>query len=86
MEQGNRWACKELGIRQRTLQRWRSDLTPNEDQRPLAERTIRKNKLTDKERETIIQMVNQPVYQSLPPSQLFRDLLMKESILHPDLA
>ena len=27
-------ACKELGISQRTLQRWRSDATPLEDQRP----------------------------------------------------
>lgn len=63
-------ACKELGISQRTLQRWRSDLTPNEDQRPLVERPVPKNKLSKEERQTIIETVNQPVYKSLPPSQI----------------
>lgn len=63
-------ACKELGISQRTLQRWRSALTPNEDQRPLVERPTPKNKLSKEERETIVQTVNQPAYKSLPPSQI----------------
>lgn len=63
-------ACKEIGISQRTLQRWRSDLTPLEDQRPLAERPTPKNKLSELEKETILQTVNQPEYKSLPPSQI----------------
>lgn len=63
-------ACKELGISQRTLQRWRSDLTPLEDQRPYADRPAPKNKLSDDEKEIIIQTVNQPEYKSLPPSQI----------------
>ena len=63
-------ACKELGISRRTLQRWRSNATPLEDQRPYAERTVPKNKLSEEERETIIQTMNQPEYKSLPPSQI----------------
>jgi putative transposase len=63
-------ACKEIGISQRTLQRWRSDLTPLEDQRPLAERPVPKNKLSEMEKETIVQTVNQPEFKSLPPSQI----------------
>lgn len=63
-------ACKELGISQRTLQRWRSEQTPFEDQRPVVKRPTPKNKLSDEERETIIQTVNQPEFKSLPPSQI----------------
>jgi putative transposase len=63
-------ACKELGISQRTLQRWRSDLTPPDDQRPIAKRPVPKNKLSEEERETIVKMVNQPEFKSLPPSQI----------------
>jgi putative transposase len=63
-------ACKELGISQRTLQRWKCDETPLEDQRPFAERPSPKNKLSEEERETIVQTVNQPKFKSLPPSQI----------------
>jgi putative transposase len=63
-------ACNELGISQRTLQRWESDATPLEDQRPHAERTVPKNKLSEEERDIIVQTVNQPEFKSLPPSQI----------------
>lgn len=63
-------ACNELGISQRTLQRWRSDTTPLDDQRPHVERPAPRNKLSDEEREAIVQTVNQPAYKSLPPSQI----------------
>lgn len=63
-------ACMELGISQRTLQRWRSELTPLEDQRPLAKRPAPKNKLTEEEKQAIISTVNQPEFRSLPPSQI----------------
>lgn len=63
-------ACEELGISQRTLQRWRSEATPLEDQRPIVERPIPKNKLSEDERATIVQTVNQPEFKSLPPSQI----------------
>ena len=63
-------ACEELGISRRTLQRWRNDLTPLEDQRPVVKRPIPQNKLSEDERETIVKTVNQPEYKSLPPSQI----------------
>ena len=63
-------ACKELDISQRTLQRWRSEATPLEDQRPLTKRPIPKNKLSVEEVQAVITVSNQPDFQSLPPSQI----------------
>ena len=63
-------ACKELGISRRTLQRWRSDATPLEDQRPSAVRPVPRNKLTEEETRKILSVANQPEFQSLPPSQI----------------
>lgn len=63
-------ACEEMGISLRTLQRWRSALTPLEDQRPSAQRPEPKNKLSEEEREIIVTMVNQPEFKSLSPSQI----------------
>lgn len=63
-------ACKEMGISLRTLQRWRSDTSPLEDQRPFAEHPVPRNKLTETETQEIISVVNQPAFQSLPPSQI----------------
>ncbi|PHJ36913.1 hypothetical protein P378_19515 [Desulforamulus profundi] len=58
-----------LGISQRTLQRWRSSLSPDEDQRKHAKRKPA-NKLSPDEREAIIKTANQPEFKSLPPSQI----------------
>ncbi len=63
-------ACKELGISQRTLQRWKSVATPLEDQRPFADRPAPRNKLSDEETKEIITVANQPEFQSLPPRQI----------------
>lgn len=63
-------ACNELGISRRTLQRWRSETTPLEDQRPFVKRPSPRNKLTQEETREIVSVVNQPEYQSLPPSQI----------------
>ena len=63
-------ACEELGISLRTLQRWRSVATPLEDQRPVAKRPVPRNKLSEEETQEILSVVNQPEYQSLPPSQI----------------
>ncbi len=63
-------ACKEIGISQRTLQRWKSPTTPLEDQRPLAKHPNPRNKLSEEEIQKIIKVVNQPQFQSLPPSQI----------------
>lgn len=63
-------ACEELGICRRTLQRWRDESTPLEDQRPHAKRPEPMNKLSEKERKEILNTCNQTEFQSLPPSQI----------------
>ncbi len=63
-------ACEVLGISQRTLFRWRSAVTPYEDQRPHANRPEPKNKLTTEEKSLIIETVNRPEFRNLPPSQI----------------
>jgi putative transposase len=67
-------ACEELGISLRTLQRWRSEKTPEGDQRPDAKRPPPKNKLTPEEEQAVIEVANSPAYQSLPPSQIVPSL------------
>jgi putative transposase len=64
-----RLACKELGLTQRTLQRWRSHGVRG-DQRPDAKRQSPVNKLSDLEQQQIIEVINQPEFKSLPPSQI----------------
>ncbi|MBE3143050.1 MAG: transposase, partial [Planctomycetes bacterium] len=63
-------ACRELEISQRTLQRWRNDATPLEDQRPSANRPAPRNKLSEEETLAIVAVATQPEFQSLPPSQI----------------
>lgn len=63
-------ACKELNISERTYQRWVANGGVKVDQRPTAERKEPKNKLTLKEREEIIEVVNQDEYADLPPTQI----------------
>lgn len=58
-------ACKELGISRRTLQRWRSTLSPIEDQRKYAKRPAPANKLSEDERQAIVETANQPEFKSL---------------------
>ena len=62
-------ACREIGISQRTLQRWREAETL-QDQRQVVKRPTPKNKLTKAERDAIVAIVNSEVFQSLPPSQI----------------
>jgi putative transposase len=63
-------ACKELGLTQRTLQRWRSSESPCVDQRPHAKRQAPSNKLSDSEKQQIIEVIHRPEFKSLPPSQI----------------
>ena len=65
-------SCQVVGINVRTLQRWRA---PGEqqvrvDQRPLAKRPEPTNKLSETERQELLEVCNQPEYASLPPSQI----------------
>ncbi|WP_133618522.1 IS3 family transposase [Halanaerobium congolense] len=63
-------ACEELNISQRTYQRWSKDGTVKEDQRPLVERPEPKNKLTEAERQAIIEVSNSKEFADLPVSQI----------------
>lgn len=63
-------ACEEIGISARTLQRWCKAGAPQADQRPVAKRPEPANKLTKEERKEILEIIHQPEYQSLPPSQI----------------
>lgn len=63
-------ACKEIGISRRTLQRWRSKLSPIKDQRKYAKRPAPANKLSEDERQALVETANQPEFKSLPPSQI----------------
>lgn len=64
-----RKACEVLNISLRTVQRWRSDGTSNEDRRPHAQRKAPGHKLSMEEEEKIIQVMNEPEHKSMPPSQ-----------------
>jgi len=48
------------------LSLWRSDTSPNEDQRPLAKRPTPKNKLTDYAKNNSVMMVDPSGYLSFP--------------------
>jgi len=63
-------ACREIGISVRSLERWKSHSYPKEDQRPHAIKPKPKNKLSIEEIKVIIAIVNNPEFQSLPPSQI----------------
>lgn len=65
-----RKACEEIGISERTLQRWNQDDVIREDQRPLVLRPEPLNKLSEAECAAVIEVVNQPEFQNLPPSQI----------------
>lgn len=60
-------ACKIIGISSRTLQRWQQDNT--QDGRIDAKHTPA-NKLSEMERQRIIQTANKPDYADLPPSKI----------------
>lgn len=63
-------ACKILHISERTYQRWTQEGNIKEDQRPLVERPVPKNKLTNEEREELLKTINKPEYADLVPSQI----------------
>jgi putative transposase len=63
-------ACEVLGISARTYQRWTQHGGVKVDGRPSAARPEPGHKLSDAEREHILRVINEPAYQSLPPSQI----------------
>ncbi|KOY23803.1 integrase (plasmid) [Vibrio parahaemolyticus] len=70
-------ACLETEIDLRTYRRWYQGGEIQEDQRPLAVRPEPANKLTEKERSTILDVCNAPKYAALPPTQIVPTLLDK---------
>ena len=67
-------ACQEMDMSVRTYQRWTSTDEVKADGRPSAVRPVPGNRLSQAERAAIVEVVNRPEYQSLPPSQIVPDL------------
>jgi putative transposase len=64
-------ACDELGLSLRTLQRWVSDSEAvRADGRTTARRPPPQNKLSEGERQRILEVANDEEFASLPPSQI----------------
>ena len=63
-------ACAELGLSQRTYQRWTQGEGVRSDRRPQAQRPKPANQLPPQEREQILVVCNSDAYGSLPPSQI----------------
>jgi putative transposase len=59
-----------MGISMRTFQRWTQERELKVDGRPGADRPQPENKLSQEEREAVLDIVNSPAYKSLPPSQI----------------
>ena len=63
--------CDLLGIHTRTLSRWQDDTGQvRPDGRPEADRSAPANKLSEEERQRILEVCNLPQYAHLPPSQI----------------
>ncbi|MBJ6363928.1 helix-turn-helix domain-containing protein [Paenibacillus sp. GCM10012307] len=71
-------ACKELGLTQRTLQRWRKQ-GGTEDGRPNATRPAPANKLSEAEEQQVLHILQQPQNRSLPP--VFRQAKIPKKIV-----
>jgi len=76
-----RLASEEAGICLRTYRRWVRDGNISEDRRADAQRPTPANKLTAQERTQILEICNQPEYESLPPSQIVPRLADKGKYL-----
>jgi len=63
-------ACEVIGFSARTLQRWRIDGIIGADKRPTATRPEPGNKLSQVERQAVIDVCNSEEFASLPPSQI----------------
>ena len=74
-------ACTEIGISRRTYRRWKADNLNQGDKRPTAIGPAPYNKLSDSERQAILDACNEPRFASLPPSQIVPTLL-DEGIYH----
>ena len=83
-------ACDVIEINPRTLRRWQKQLQEEHElkdrrKESAASRTP-SNKLTEEEREQIIETCNQPEYKSLPPSQIVPILADKGEYIASELS
>ena len=63
-------ACKEMGISDRTYRRWTHDGKVRSDGRPEAERAAPTNKLSDAERQEILDVCHTSEHADKPPGQI----------------
>lgn len=63
-------SCREVGIALRTFERWVAFGEPNADRRPDAPRPVPTNKLSGAERASVLRVVNESRFASLPPTQI----------------
>jgi putative transposase len=63
-------ACAELRISERTYRRWTVEGTVRADQRPEAPHPTSGNKLSDQERQAVLDVCHSEEFASLPPSQI----------------
>ena len=63
-------ACEVIGLSIRSYQRWQQNGVVIADKRPDAIRPEPKNKLTEEERQQVLDIANAPEFAELPPSQI----------------
>lgn len=68
-------ACGLLGVGIRTYKRWTQGGQLNSDKRPDASRPEPKNKLSEAERQAILDVCNRPYYRSSAPAFIVADQL-----------
>ena len=68
-------ACAEAELSKRTYRRWYRAGKVHADLRPTANRAEPANKLTENERQQVLEVCNEPRFASLPPSQIVPTLL-----------
>ena len=66
----SRKACQALGLSERTVQRWTQGDNVIPDNRKNADRPEPVNKLSEVERQAIVDVCNSDRFKSLPPSQI----------------
>jgi putative transposase len=74
-------ACQTIELSLRSYRRWFSAGKVREDKRAQADRGEPSNKLSEAERQAILEVCNEPEYASLPPSQIVPTLMDKGSYL-----
>ena len=67
-------SCQTIGLSIRTYQRWVKDSQVSEDKRTTATRPVPHNKLSDEERQQILDICNAPEFAHLTPNEIVPSL------------